>query len=78
LSEDVVNALGALSDQQVDSVAETWLAKAGGDELDADLYELSTFLTDLRTALGVDSEDESGVDSKGEEKLFVLFEEKAL
>ena len=86
LSEEVVDALGALADHELDGVAETWLAKAGGDELDADLYELSTFLTDLRTALGTDTqnalgnepENASGADSKGKEQLFVLFEEKAL
>jgi hypothetical protein len=70
LSTDCADALSTLSDDAIDPIAEAWREKAGAAELDADLYELSTCLTDLRQALAVGRE-------RGEQ-LFVLFEEKAL
>lgn len=69
LSAPFAEALSTLSEDAVDSVAEAWLVKAGSAELDADLYELTTCLIDLRQAL-------SKCGDRGEQ-LFVLFEEKA-
>lgn len=63
-------ALADLPDSALDGVAQEWLADASCAELDADAYELSTLLTDLRQALGERSDPA--------QQLFVLLEEKAL
>jgi len=70
LSAAFANALSSLADEDIDSIADAWLEKAGAAEVDADPYELTTCLADLRRALA------EGRD--GGEELFVLFEERAL
>jgi hypothetical protein len=70
LSASFANALSSIRDEDIDSIAESWLEKAGGAEIEADLYELTTCLTDLRRA--------SASAQDGGEQLFVLFEERAL
>jgi len=70
LSAGFANALSSIGDEDIDSIAEAWLEKAGGAEIEADLYELTNCLTDLRRA--------SALARDGGEQLFVLFEERAL
>ena len=70
LSDQFADALSSLQgDDVIDSTAEAWLEKVGTSELQVDLYELMTFLTDLCEAVRVGRE-------RGQQ-LFVLFEEKA-
>lgn len=70
LSAEFVAALESLSESDMDRVAESWLEKAGEHEVAADLYELTTCLTDLRDALLARQNREA--------ELFALLEEKAL
>jgi hypothetical protein len=63
-------ALMALDDDEIDGIAEQWLAHETAGELDADAYELSLLLGALREALS----DRDGPDHE----LFVLLEERAL
>jgi len=65
-------ALGDASDASLEAIAEQWHQALVGEDaadLDVDLYELSTCLTDLREALRR---------ATASERLFVLLEEKAL
>jgi len=67
LGDEVAAHIAALDDDEIDAAAERWHAK-GATCLDADLYELSSCLGDLRDALH----------SRGAgERLFVLLEERA-
>lgn len=67
LDRDLCGRIAALDDDGVDAVAERWWKHAEAS-LDADLYELTSCLADLRSAL---RSGEAG------EALFVLLEERA-
>jgi hypothetical protein len=70
LGRSLAARIGSLDDEEIDALAEAW-RKQSGSSLDADLYELSSCLTDLRTAVRLSESGESG------ESLFVLLEERA-
>ncbi len=67
---EVVDALVAMSDPDIDRVAQAWLENETSQELDADAYELSLLLGELRQELSARDDSEM--------ELFVLLEEKAL
>lgn len=69
LSSELMRALGTLPDDEIDDVARAWLDDESAAEVDADLYELSTLVGDLRESLR--SRNDIA------ERLCVLLEEKA-
>ncbi len=66
---EITDTLVALSDEEIDRVAQAWLEHEDVGDLDADTHELALLLGDLRQAL---SERE-----RPDFELFVLLEEKA-
>lgn len=67
LGTDLSNRIGSLGDDEIDDLAERW-QKHDEASLDADLYELASFLGDLREAVRRLEPAES---------VFVLLEERA-
>ena len=67
LGRDLTRRIAALGDAEIEDVAERWL-KHDETSLDADLFELTTCLADLREAIRAAERGES---------LFVLLEERA-
>lgn len=70
VSESFADSLGGLGESQVDDLVERWRSALGSETLEADPYELSTWLVELQGAW-----KESDRRTEG---LFVLFEEKAM
>lgn len=62
--------ISRLDSEEVDELVERWRDHLGPEEIDADLYELSVWLLEWQDAF----EECEGSD----ERLFVLFEEKAM
>ena len=67
LGADTTRRLGELDDAALEVAAQRWQEKSGA-RLDADLYELTTHITELRQAI---LEGEPG------DRLFALLEERA-
>jgi len=69
-ASSVTRDLGQLSDSGIDDAAESWLADPCWQGCDVDLFEASTLLCEIRSALKAAESPEAG--------LFALLEEKAL
>jgi hypothetical protein len=67
---DVAATLSALSEEEIEGIAEALANDPSAAGMDADLFELATLLSDLGESLRSSSDPE--------DRLFVLLEEKAL
>ena len=70
MAQTLSASLQGFREDQVDELIERWRGGLGDEAMDADPYELSTWLVEIQAAL----RESEGTD----EQLFILFEEKAM